>query len=48
MFLGVVPLKWIAIGFVVIDVLFGFDSTHGVGALVGLLFGSAQKHCRDR
>lgn len=47
MFLGVVPLKWIAIGFVVIDVLFGFDPTHVGGALMGFLFGYAQKQGVD-
>ena len=46
-FLGVVPLKWIAIGFVVIDVLFGFNPTHVGGALMGFLFGYAQKQGID-
>ena len=46
-FLGVVPLKWIAIGFVVIDVLFGFNPTHVGGALMGFVFGYAQKQGID-
>lgn len=47
LFLGVVPLKWIAIGFVAIDVLFGFDPTHLGGAAMGALFGLAQKQHVD-
>ncbi len=47
LFLGVVPLKWIAIGFVVIDVLFGFNPSHVGGALMGFLFGYAQKRDID-
>ncbi|MDX1439599.1 MAG: DUF6576 domain-containing protein, partial [Rubricoccaceae bacterium] len=42
-----VPLKWIALGFVLIDVLFGFDPTHLGGAAMGALFGYAQKRGID-
>ncbi len=47
MFLGVIPLKWIAIGFVVIDVLFSFNPSHLGGALMGFVFGYAQKQGVD-
>ncbi len=48
LFLGVVPLKWIAVGFVLIEVLLGgFDPTHIGGAVMGSVFGYAQKQGVD-
>jgi hypothetical protein len=41
--LGVVPLKWIAIGFVVLDFAFGQDLTHLAAALFGFGFAKAQQ-----
>jgi len=41
--LGVVPLKWIAIGFVVLDLAFVQDPTHLAAALFGFAFAKAQQ-----
>jgi membrane associated rhomboid family serine protease len=40
--LGVVPLKWLAIGFVVLDLAFVQDPTHLAAALFGFAFAKAQ------
>ncbi|CAN5611307.1 rhomboid family intramembrane serine protease [soil metagenome] len=40
--LGVIPLKWIAIGFVVLDFVLGMRPTHLGAALTGFMFGVAQ------
>jgi membrane associated rhomboid family serine protease len=41
--LGVVPLKWLAVGFVVLDLAFGRDPTHLSAALFGFGFAKAQQ-----
>ena len=41
--LGVIPLKWIAIGFVVLDLAFVQDPTHLAMALFGFAFAKAQQ-----
>lgn len=41
--LGVVPMKWIAIGFVVLDLAFVQDPTHLLAALFGFGFAKAQQ-----
>ena len=43
MFLGVVPIRWVAVGFVVLDLAFVKDPTHLAAALVGVGFGAATK-----
>lgn len=45
--LGVIPLKWIAIGFVILDLAFVRDPTHLGAALAGYLYGSVQKRGTD-
>lgn len=45
--LGVVPLKWIAIGFVVLELAFSKDPTHLGAALFGFLFAKAQQNGLD-
>ncbi|MDX1420169.1 MAG: rhomboid family intramembrane serine protease [Rubricoccaceae bacterium] len=45
--LGVVPLKWIAIVFVVLELAFSKDPTHLGAAATGVLFGFAQKQGLD-
>ena len=49
LFLGVVPLKWVAIGFSVLDIAFAgpFRAAHLGAILTGTLFGYAQKHTVD-
>jgi membrane associated rhomboid family serine protease len=45
--IGVVPLKWIAIVFVVLELAFSKDPTHLGAALTGALFGFGQKRGVD-
>ncbi|PAP76552.1 rhomboid family intramembrane serine protease [Rubrivirga marina] len=45
--LGVVPMKWIAVGFVVLSLAFSADLTVLGAALAGVLFGRAQRAGRD-
>lgn len=47
LFLGVVPMKWIAIGFVVLDLAFVRDPTHLGAFAAGGFFGWAQKRGID-
>ena len=47
LFLGVVPMKWIAVGFVVLSFVFSQDLTVLGAALVGVLFARAQQAGRD-
>jgi membrane associated rhomboid family serine protease len=43
LFLGVVPLRWVAVGFVVLDLAFVQDPTHLAGALLGVGFALATR-----
>jgi membrane associated rhomboid family serine protease len=43
LFLGVVPIRWIAIGFVVLDLAFVRDPSHLGAALMGAVIGAVQK-----
>lgn len=45
--LGVVPMKWIAVGFVVLSLAFSADLTVLGAALTGVLFARAQRAGRD-
>lgn len=47
LFLGVVSMKWIAIGFVVLDIAFVRDPTHLGAFAAGAFFGWAQKRGMD-
>ncbi|MFN3595916.1 MAG: rhomboid family intramembrane serine protease [Rubricoccaceae bacterium] len=45
--LGVIPLKWIAVAFVILDLAFVRDPTHLGAALSGFLYGTLQKRGTD-
>jgi len=52
LFIGVIPLRWLAIGFLVLDVLLGIDgnvslSAHWGGALTGFLVARLESRGRD-
>ena len=47
LFLGIVPMKWIAVGFVVLSFAFSQDLTVLGAAVVGVLFARAQQAGRD-
>jgi len=47
LFLGMVPMKWIAVGFVVLSLAFSADVTVLGAALAGVLFAKAQQAGRD-
>jgi len=47
MFLGVIPIRWLAVGFVVLDLAFVQDPTHLAAAAVGVGFGVATKRGLD-